>query len=74
MTFTPPSEVCHPEVHQPVAQSEGTVWGVCKVGEQSEGKFGEVKGRDVLGGLRVYPVEVSYKPPHTLDILRWCYE
>jgi len=36
-----------------------------------EGEFGEVEGRNVLGGLGVPLVEVSYEPPHAIEVFSW---
>jgi len=44
------------------------IWGFHEVGQQTEGKFREVDGRGMLGGLRVPPVEFSYESLPTFEI------
>jgi len=65
LTFTPPQRCSVPMCvdHSP----EGTVsGGVHEVGQQAEGKFREVNGRYMLGGLGVPLVEFGYKHLCTL--------
>src|SRR5467141_2731140 len=44
------------------------VWGICEVGKEVEGEFGEVDGRDMLGCFWVLPVELRHESPCTFDI------